>query len=68
MNVNAGIETTMLIVFGVLVVGLGTVGVLRTRRKLRQKAILEAETEGANLSSGASSGLASGAAQEAHLS
>lgn len=43
MNVNAGIETTMLIVFGVLVVGLGAVGILRTRRKLRQKAILEAD-------------------------
>lgn len=43
MNVNAGIETTMLIVFGVLVVGLGTVGVLRTRRKLRKKASLEAD-------------------------
>jgi hypothetical protein len=42
MNVNAGIETAMLIVFGVLVVGLGSVGVLRTRRKLRRKAKLEA--------------------------
>jgi hypothetical protein len=51
MNVNAGIETAMLIVFGVLVFGLGTVGVLRTRRKLRKKAVLEAE--GANATSGA---------------
>jgi hypothetical protein len=42
MNVNAGIETAMLIVFGALVVGLGAVGVLRTRRKLRRKARLEA--------------------------
>ena len=42
MNVNAGIETAMLIVFGSLVVGLGVVGVLRTRRKLRRKAQLEA--------------------------
>jgi len=42
MNVNAGIETAMLIVFGVLVVSLGSVGVLRTRRKLRRKARLEA--------------------------
>jgi hypothetical protein len=49
MNVNAGIETTMLIVFAVLVVGLGSVGVLRTRRKLRQKAQEGAET-GAKLS------------------
>jgi hypothetical protein len=53
MNVNAGIETAMLIVFGVLVFGLGTVGVLRTRRKLRRKSILEAEAEAANASSGA---------------
>lgn len=45
MNVNAGIETTMLIVFGGLIFGLGTVGVLRTRRKLRDKAILEAGNE-----------------------
>lgn len=43
MNVNAGIETAMLIVFGVVVFGLGTVGVLRTRRKLRRKAVIEAE-------------------------
>jgi hypothetical protein len=42
MNVNAGIETAMLIVFGSLVVGLGVIGVLRTRRKLRRKAQLEA--------------------------
>ena len=45
MNVNAGIETTMLIVFGGLIFGLGTVGVLRTRRKLRDKAIFEAGNE-----------------------
>ncbi len=45
MNVNAGIETAMLIVFGVVVFGLGTVGVLRTRRKLRRKARLEAANE-----------------------
>ena len=45
MNVNAGIETTMLVVFGGIVVGLGVVGVLRTRRKLRRKAQLEAELE-----------------------
>lgn len=45
MNVNAGIETAMLIVFGVSVLGLGTVGVLRTRRKLRRKAQLEAQQE-----------------------
>lgn len=42
MNVNAGIETAMLIVFGVLVIGLGVIGVLRTRSKLRRKARLEA--------------------------
>jgi hypothetical protein len=42
MNVNAGIETAMLFGFGALVFGLGTVGVLRTRRKLRRKARLEA--------------------------
>lgn len=41
MNVNAGIETTMLVIFGVSVVGLGTIGVLRTRRKLRRKARME---------------------------
>lgn len=45
MNVNAGIETAMLIVFGVSVLGLATVGVLRTRRKLRRKAQLEAQQE-----------------------
>jgi hypothetical protein len=42
MNVNAGIETAMLVVFGAVVLSLGTVGVLRTRRKLRRKARLEA--------------------------
>jgi hypothetical protein len=42
MNVNAGIETAMLFGFGALVIGLGIVGVLRTRRKLRRKARLEA--------------------------
>jgi hypothetical protein len=42
MNVNAGIETVMLVVFGAVVLSLGTVGVLRTRRKLRRKARLEA--------------------------
>ena len=41
MNVNAGIETTMLVIFGALIFGLGTVGVLRTRRKLRRKARME---------------------------
>jgi len=45
MNVNAGIETVMLIVFGTLVAALGTIGVLRTRRKLRLKAKLEAQLE-----------------------
>ena len=45
MNVNAGIETAMLIVFASLIVALGTVGVLRTRRKQRRKARLEAELE-----------------------
>lgn len=45
MNVNAGIETTMLIVFGAMVVSLAVIGVLRTRRKLRRKAQLEAELE-----------------------
>ena len=45
MNVNAGIETTMLLVFGALVVSLAVVGVLRTRSKLRRKAQLEAELE-----------------------
>lgn len=43
MNVNAGIETTMLVIFGVMVFGLGVVGVLRTRRKLRLKARMEAD-------------------------
>ena len=43
MNVNAGIETTMLVIFGVMVLGLGIVGVLRTRRKLRHKARMEAD-------------------------
>ena len=43
MNVNAGIETTMLVIFGVIVLGLGIVGVLRTRRKLRLKAQMEAD-------------------------
>jgi hypothetical protein len=38
MNVNAGIETAMLIVFASLIVALGTVGVLRTRSKRRLKA------------------------------
>jgi len=42
MNVNAGIETAMLFVFGAVVLSLGTVGVLRTRRKRRRKARLEA--------------------------
>ena len=42
MNVNAGIETAMLAVFGAIVLTLGTVGVLRTRSKLRRKARLEA--------------------------
>ena len=45
MNVNAGIETAMLIVFASLVGALGTVGVLRTRSKLRRKARLEADLE-----------------------
>lgn len=45
MNVNAGIETVMLVVFAVVVVGLGVVGVLRTRRKLRIKARLETAME-----------------------
>ncbi len=49
MNVNAGIETAMLVVFAVLVVGLGSVGVLRTRRKLRHKSKVEAE-QGVELS------------------
>jgi hypothetical protein len=38
MNVNAGIETAMLIVFAGLIVALATVGVLRTRSKRRRKA------------------------------
>ena len=50
MNVNAGIETTMLIVFGAVVAGLGTVGVLRTRSKLRRKAALESNDPEALLS------------------
>ena len=45
MNVNAGIETVMLIVFSTVVAALGTIGVLRTRRKLRLKAKLEAQLE-----------------------
>lgn len=45
MNVNAGIETAMLIVFAVVVLGLGSVGILRTRRKLRIKARQEAEAK-----------------------
>ncbi|MFM6939397.1 MAG: DUF6049 family protein [Rhodoluna sp.] len=45
MNVNAGIETTMLVIFGVSVVGLGAIGVLRTRRKLRLKARMEASAD-----------------------
>ena len=45
MNVNAGIETAMLIVFASLIGALGTVGVLRTRSKLRRKARLEADLE-----------------------
>ena len=45
MNVNAGIETVMLIVFGTVVAALGTIGVLRTRRKLRIKAQQEAQLE-----------------------
>ena len=42
MNVNAGIELAMLITFGIGIVALGTIGVLRTRSKLRRKARLEA--------------------------
>jgi hypothetical protein len=45
MNVNAGIETAMLIVFAGLIASLGTVGVLRTRSKLRRKARLDADLE-----------------------
>lgn len=45
MNVNAGIETAMLIVFASLIATLGTVGVLRTRSKRRRKARLEADLE-----------------------
>lgn len=45
MNVNAGIETAMLIVFASLIATLGTVGVLRTRAKIRRKSRLEADLE-----------------------
>ena len=45
MNVNAGIETAMLIVFASLIATLGTVGVLRTRAKLRRKSRQEADLE-----------------------
>jgi hypothetical protein len=45
MNVNAGIETAMLIVFASLIAALGTVGVLRTRTKIRRKARQEADLE-----------------------
>ena len=45
MNVNAGIENAMLIVFASLIGALGTVGVLRTRSKIRRKARLEADLE-----------------------
>ena len=45
MNVNAGIETAMLIVFASLIAALGTAGVLRTRSKLRRKARSEAGLE-----------------------
>jgi hypothetical protein len=45
MNVNAGIETAMLIVFASLIAALGTAGVLRTRSKLRRKARSEADLE-----------------------
>jgi Family of unknown function (DUF6049) len=45
MNVNAGIETAMLVVFASLIVALGTVGVLRTRSKRRRKARLETDLE-----------------------
>ncbi len=45
MNVNAGIETAMLIVFASLIAALGTVGVLRTRSKRRRKARMESNLE-----------------------
>ena len=45
MNVNAGIETAMLIVFASLIATLGTVGVLRTRAKIRRKSRQEADLE-----------------------
>lgn len=45
MNVNAGIETAMLIVFASLIATLGTVGVLRTRAKIRRKSRQEADPE-----------------------
>ena len=45
MNVNAGIETVMLIVFAGLIASLGTVGGLRTRSKLRRKASSENKLE-----------------------
>jgi hypothetical protein len=45
MNVNAGIETAMLVVFAILIVALVTVGVLRTRSKRRRKARLETALE-----------------------
>ena len=45
MNVNAGIETAMLVVFASLIVALGTVGVLRTRSKRRRKARLETDLD-----------------------
>jgi hypothetical protein len=42
MNVNAGLELAMTVTFGVGVLVLGTIGVLRTRAKLRRKAKAEA--------------------------
>jgi hypothetical protein len=45
MNVNAGIETAMLIVFASLIATLGTVGVLRTRAKIRRKSRQAADLE-----------------------
>lgn len=45
MNVNAEIETAMLIVFASLIATLGTVGVLRTRAKIRRKSSQEADLE-----------------------
>jgi len=41
MNVNAGIELTMLIIFSAGIISLGTIGILRTRAKLRRKARAE---------------------------